>query len=114
MLSTELVLSGRYDTGTWDLHPDGDRMVIAVTDEMVGQGGEGEATEPVFTAVVNWFTEMRAALGETAAEAEPMGKGPYPVGSTNMEVAPEYTDIGDEAMHRIQAERAKLSLAHAS
>jgi hypothetical protein len=64
VLSTELVLSGRYDTGTWDLHPDGDRMVIALTDQMVGPGGEGDATDPVFTVVVNWFTEMRAALGE--------------------------------------------------
>ena len=31
---------------------------------------------------------------------EPAGKGPYSVGSTNLEVAPEYADIGDEAMHQ--------------
>ena len=35
-----------------------------------------------------------------------MGKGPYPVGSTNMEVAAEYADIGDEAMHGILLGRA--------
>ena len=34
-------------------------------------------------------------------EAEPFGVGPYAVGSTNMEVAPQYADIGDEAMHEI-------------
>ena len=33
------------------------------------------------------------------AEAEPFGAGPYRVASTNMEVAPEYADIGDDAMH---------------
>jgi len=64
VLSTDLVLSGRYDTGTWDLHPDGDRMVIAVTDDGMGQAAGGDAEDPVFTAVVNWFTEMWAALGE--------------------------------------------------
>ena len=34
-------------------------------------------------------------------EIEPLGKGPYAVGSTNMEVAPEFADIGDEAMHNV-------------
>ena len=34
-------------------------------------------------------------------EIEPFRKGPYSVGSTNLEVAPEYADIGDEAMHDI-------------
>lgn len=36
---------------------------------------------------------------ESFVEAVPFGSGPYPVGSTNMEVAPEYADIGDDAMH---------------
>lgn len=26
-------------------------------------------------------------------------RGPYPVGSTNMTIAPEYTDVGDDVMH---------------
>ena len=34
-----------------------------------------------------------------STEVEPFGRGPYSVGSTNMEVAPEYADIGDESMH---------------
>lgn len=51
-----------------------------------------------------------AASDEVAAiEAEPMGKGPYPVGSTNMAVAAEYADIGDEAMHATLLGRAEPS-----
>lgn len=41
-----------------------------------------------------------------ATEAERIGKGPYPVGSTNMEAAVEYADIGDDAMHGILLGRA--------
>lgn len=40
-------------------------------------------------------------------EIEAPGKGPYSVGSTNMEVAPEYADIGDEAMHNVLLGRAE-------
>lgn len=42
-----------------------------------------------------------------STDIEPPGKGPYPVGSTNMEVATEYTDIGDEAMHEYLLGRAE-------
>ena len=34
-----------------------------------------------------------------SSEIKPLEEGPYPVGSTNMEVASEFADIGDEAMH---------------
>jgi serine/threonine-protein kinase len=63
VLSTELVLSGDFEEATWDLHPDGDRMVVAVSEGAAT--GEGAATvePPVPLAVVNWFTELRAALG---------------------------------------------------
>jgi len=30
---------------------------------------------------------------------EPPGRGPYAVGSSNLEIAAEFTDVGDEAMH---------------
>lgn len=36
----------------------------------------------------------------TAQEVTPLGPGPYPVGSTNMEVAAEYAEIGDDLMHQ--------------
>ena len=35
----------------------------------------------------------------TETEIEPLGAGPYSVGSSNLEVAAEFADIGDEAMH---------------
>ncbi len=40
-------------------------------------------------------------------QIEAFGKGPYSVGSTNMRVAPEYADIGDDAMHEILLGRAR-------
>ena len=36
---------------------------------------------------------------ETGDEVEPLGTGPYPVGSTNLEIAADFAGIGDEAMH---------------
>ncbi len=36
---------------------------------------------------------------KTGNEVEPMGIGPYPVASTNMEILDEFVAIGDEAMH---------------
>ena len=47
------------------------------------------------------------AAPELSIEVEPFGTGPYPVGSTNMEVADEYADIGDEAIHEYLLGRAK-------
>lgn len=44
-----------------------------------------------------------------STEADPLGKGPYAVGSTNMEVAPEYADMGDDAMHDYLLGRADES-----
>jgi dienelactone hydrolase len=37
----------------------------------------------------------------TSIEIEPLGRGPYPVGSSNLEVAADFTGIGDEAMHEV-------------
>ena len=37
----------------------------------------------------------------TLIEIEPPIRGPLPVGSTNMEVADTFADIGDDAMHNI-------------
>jgi len=57
---TTPVLVGRYALGTWDLHPDGDRIVIARTLE-----DDGDAPAQRYIVVVNWFDELRAALGES-------------------------------------------------
>ena len=37
----------------------------------------------------------------TSTDIEPPGKGPYPVGSSNLEVAAEFAGIGDAAMHDV-------------
>lgn len=39
-------------------------------------------------------------------EIEPFGRGPYAVSSTNIEIAREYSDIGDDAMHEYLLGRA--------
>ncbi|HSG49781.1 MAG TPA: hypothetical protein VLA43_18300, partial [Longimicrobiales bacterium] len=65
LLSNELVLAGRFEnTGSWDLHPDGDRFVIAVPAETADPAGNGEPEPIRHLAVVNWFSELRAALGQ--------------------------------------------------
>jgi dienelactone hydrolase len=46
------------------------------------------------------LTAGMATSGCTSKSKEGMvERGPYLVGSTNMEIAPEYADIGDDAMH---------------
>ncbi len=40
-------------------------------------------------------------------ELDPRGRGPYPVGSTNIEVAPEFADIDNDAMHNLLLGRAE-------
>jgi serine/threonine-protein kinase len=63
VLSEEVVFvddSGDYSVGTWDLHPDGDRIIIARVPD------DGSPTEERAVArqvvVVNWFEELRAAF----------------------------------------------------
>lgn len=45
----------------------------------------------------------------TATELEPLGEGPHAVGSSNLEVAAEFADIGDEVMHDYLLGRAAKS-----
>jgi serine/threonine-protein kinase len=63
VLSTEVVLVGEYVESTWDLHPDGDRMIISEAD-INRPDGESDGMPQIHRVVVNWFTEMRAALGD--------------------------------------------------
>ena len=44
-----------------------------------------------------------------STEIEPLGSGPYWVGSTNLEIAAEFADIGDDAMHEFLLGRAAES-----
>ncbi|MDT8341048.1 MAG: protein kinase [Longimicrobiales bacterium] len=61
--ATEVLLVGDYDEATWDLHPAGDRIVIAGA----GREPDGADVEPAEPsrrlAVVGWFAELEAALG---------------------------------------------------
>ncbi len=57
---------------------------------------------PLRLALLLWFSYALFACGDATIapiDAEPLGPGPHAVGSTNMEVAPEFADIGDDAMH---------------
>ena len=49
----------------------------------------------------------RAPSTDVDVEAEPFGRGPYAVNSTNIAIAPEYADIGDDAMHDYLLGRAE-------
>jgi len=61
--STDSLLSGTYNPSDWDLHPAGDRFVITENLGLEEQTDENVAPER-FLVVVNWFEELRAALGE--------------------------------------------------
>jgi serine/threonine-protein kinase len=65
VVSTEFVLAGTYEAqGSWDLHPDGDRFVVARVVQL-GQSTEDDAVEAERHLIVtNWFTELLAAVGE--------------------------------------------------
>ncbi len=59
VLSTSLVLSGEYILSSgWDLHPDGDRLVVSRDAGVMGDG-DGNRTEERHFVVTNWFEELR-------------------------------------------------------
>lgn len=60
VLSREVVLTGKFSVEDWDLHPDGDRIIIARD----GGNVEEEPEELRFLVVVNWFEELRSRLGK--------------------------------------------------
>jgi len=64
VIDREVLLVGEYPIGTWDLHPDGDRIVIAAPALAETESGES-APDPEYVLVTNWFAELRAALADT-------------------------------------------------
>jgi len=54
VLSREPVLTGSFVAEAWDLHPNGDRIVVVQTADLEGEGPER------FLVVVNWFEELKA------------------------------------------------------
>ena len=63
VVSREIVLVVDYIPRTWDIHPDGDRFIIA-QNETQAILGEDDGPVERFFVVVNWFEELKAALGE--------------------------------------------------
>lgn len=66
VLSTEFVLSGDYAVDAWDLHPDGDRFILtrrAGSGQPAQEGEAPEADPERHLVVVNWFEELKAAMG---------------------------------------------------
>ena len=65
VISRDTVLAGSYLALSSDLHPDGDRLIIA--QDMAAPGANAaadDAPEPErFLVVVNWFEELRARMG---------------------------------------------------
>lgn len=61
---------------------------------------------PLLVCCITFTCNAEQAI---STDMEPPGKGPYSVGSTNMEVAGEYNKIGDEAMHEYLLGRADES-----
>jgi eukaryotic-like serine/threonine-protein kinase len=58
VISRQPVLWGAYVPENWDLHPDGDRIIVAS-----GSSAEQETAEERFYVVLNWFEELRRRLG---------------------------------------------------
>ena len=63
VLSRDSLFTGDYVRFASDLHPDGDRLVMA-QNVSGATGSEGGATEPLqFLVVTNWFEELRQRMG---------------------------------------------------
>jgi hypothetical protein len=63
---TDPILSGRYYASDWDLHPEGDRIVVtrnAPTSASAEAQPDGIVADERFIVVTNWFEELRQALG---------------------------------------------------
>ena len=65
MTSRDTVLAGTYLSWGSDLHPDGDRLIIAQNVSVAGANtAADEAPEPErFLVVVNWFEELLERMG---------------------------------------------------
>jgi serine/threonine-protein kinase len=63
VVSREVVLEADYVPSTWDIHPSGDRFIIAQDESQAVAEAAGGPVERFFV-VVNWFEELKAALGE--------------------------------------------------
>jgi serine/threonine-protein kinase len=61
VLSRDPVLIGSFEVEDWDLHPDGDRIIVVQRVNQDGDEVDSEAER--FFVVVNWFEELKERLG---------------------------------------------------
>ena len=63
--SRDTVLTGTYEIGSSDPHPDGDRLVIVQNLTAPGgdAGADGTPEPERFLVVTNWFEELRQRMG---------------------------------------------------
>lgn len=64
VLSTETLFAAEYVPYSWDLHPDGDRVVVPRSVGSASAAVDGLTEPEQFLVVTNWFAELRAALGD--------------------------------------------------
>ena len=63
VLSRDSLFTGNYFRFASDLHPDGDRLVVAQNVSAITDS-EGGATEPLrFLVVTDWFEELTERVG---------------------------------------------------
>ena len=76
----------------------------------IGAGCSEQSAPSTAPAVTQDSVFVAAPDDQTRSQPEtevlPFGRGPYSVGSTNMEVEPGYADIGDDLMHEYLLGRA--------
>ena len=64
IVSRDTVLAGVYRRSNWDLHPDGDRLVITQDVGVRDAGADADVVpEEQVLVVTNWFEELRERMG---------------------------------------------------
>ncbi len=63
IVSRDTVLAGVYRRSNWDLHPDGDRLVITQDVGVRDAGADADVAPEQVLVVTNWFEELRERMG---------------------------------------------------
>ena len=63
VIEREPVLQGNYEVNTWDLHPDGDRIVVAQDVQAAAASPDQPAEPERFIIYMNFFEELRGVVG---------------------------------------------------
>jgi ketopantoate reductase len=63
VLSRDSLFSGRYNAEAYDLHPDGDRVVVTLDASSATASAGGTSETERFVVVTNWFEELMQRMG---------------------------------------------------